>query len=110
MNNICVNCDHCVKRHQKELLNTSGRFVCLVLGSLIPDPIPENGTMCTGLYFDEKIKTDADEVITVNEACEILGLSRQRVSALLKNGKLDGRKSGKNWMVYKQSVERRAAR
>ena len=110
MAKTCVNCNHCTKRHEKELVNTSGRYVCLVLGSLIPDPIPENSTMCTGFYFDEKIEADREEIITVKEACEILGLTRQRISTLLKNGQLEGRKSGKTWLIYKNSVERRAAR
>ena len=46
-------------------------------------------------------------IISLTEAADMLGLSRQRVHVLLKDGKLDGFKVGKTWSVYRRSVEDR---
>lgn len=59
-------------------------------------------------YFDG-IKTELYErgVISLTEAAEMLGLSRQRVHVLLQNRQLDGFKVGNAWNVYRSSVEKR---
>lgn len=44
---------------------------------------------------------------TITEAAGILGVSRQRVHVLLKNGQLDGHKRGNSWFIYRHSVENR---
>ena len=49
-----------------------------------------------------------DQVVTVSEACDILGVDRSRVHQLLERKKLVGRKSGKGWILDRQSVEVRA--
>ena len=48
------------------------------------------------------------DVCSVTEAADILGVSRQRVHAMLQSGILGGRKVGKTWNVDRASVERRA--
>jgi excisionase family DNA binding protein len=45
--------------------------------------------------------------MTVRDAAGALGVSTQRVYALLKEGKLDGVRLPKGQMVYERSVERR---
>ena len=47
------------------------------------------------------------EVVSLTEAAEMLGVTRQRVHILLQNGKLNGYKVGNAWSVYKASVEQR---
>ena len=49
-----------------------------------------------------------NQVVTVSEACDILGVDRSRVHQLLERKKLVGRKSGKGWILDRQSVEARA--
>ena len=51
-----------------------------------------------------------DSVMTVHEAAEALGVTRQRVHALLKDGAIIGRKSGGTWLIDRASVERRQAK
>lgn len=46
-------------------------------------------------------------IISLTEAAEMLGVSRQRVHILLQNGQLDGFKVGNSWNVYRESVENR---
>lgn len=52
----------------------------------------------------------AKELVSITQAAEILGLSRQRVHVMLQKGQLDGFKVGNVWNVYKDSVDRRAKR
>ena len=46
-------------------------------------------------------------IISMTEAAELLGVSRQRVHVLLTNNQLEGFKVGNAWNVYRASVERR---
>lgn len=49
-----------------------------------------------------------DDYISTKEAAEILGLTIQRISMLLKQGKLIGIKPfGRDWAVSRASVEAR---
>ena len=50
----CKCCIHCKPResHEGSLLNTDGEYVCMVIGSLIPEHYYENSSLCTGVYFD----------------------------------------------------------
>ena len=50
---------------------------------------------------------ESDDIISLTEAANMLGVSRQRVHILLQNGQLDGYKVGNTWNVYRASVERR---
>ena len=50
------------------------------------------------------------ESVSITEAAELLGVSRQRVHVLLQNGQLEGRKVGNTWSVSRQSVENRMSR
>ena len=108
MEESCRACNHCAPRHMKENLNTSGNYVCLVLGSLIPDSETEK-MMCSGLYYDLKETKPRDEWISVAEAAEILGVHRNRVLQLVNEGALDAHKVGQRWNISKASVESRAA-
>lgn len=45
-----------------------------------------------------------DQILTTQEAAEILGIARESVSRLLKKGTLKGKKLGNAWAVYSDSV------
>ena len=49
-----------------------------------------------------------ENLLSVTEAAELLGVTRQRVQVMLTTGKLEGVKVGKTWIVYRDSVNRRA--
>lgn len=46
-------------------------------------------------------------IISLTEAAEMLGVSRQRVHVLLQNEQLDGFMVGNTWCIYHDSVEQR---
>jgi excisionase family DNA binding protein len=46
-----------------------------------------------------------DEFMTTAEAAEILGLHPASISRLVKQGKIEGERFGRDWMVSKRSVE-----
>ena len=48
-------------------------------------------------------------VVSVPEAANILGVGQQRVRQLLDRGKLSGKRVGRDWVVSRESVERRKA-
>jgi excisionase family DNA binding protein len=48
-------------------------------------------------------------VVSVPEAATILGVGQQRVRQLLDRDKLSGRRVGRDWVVSRESVERRKA-
>lgn len=48
-----------------------------------------------------------DNLLSVSEAAEMLGVTRQRVQVMLTKGKLDGVKVGNTWIVYRDSVNKR---
>ena len=110
---ICRNCEHCEPRHVKPGINTSGEYVCMVLGVLIPDVFLDTA-MCSGLYFDkrqteqfaERTVNNGEEISAV-EAAEILEVSRNRILQLCNSGQLVGRKIAGAWMVSRASVEQR---
>lgn len=52
---------------------------------------------------------DKQEYINTDEAAERLGYTSQHVSRLARNGGLEGRKIGRDWMILRESVDRRAA-
>ena len=60
-------------------------------------------------YFKGEVHELEDErgLYSITEAAGILGVSRQRVHALVKAGQLDARKVGNTWSVYRHSVEAR---
>lgn len=46
------------------------------------------------------------EFITANEAAQYLGYEVQHVRRLLRQGKLDGEKVGRDWIVRRESIAR----
>ena len=46
-----------------------------------------------------------DDLLRVEEACEILHIGRNSLYELLRNGELKGFRQGRIWKVPKQSVE-----
>lgn len=46
-------------------------------------------------------------LLSVTEAAEMLGITRQRVLVLLITGKLEGVKVGNVWIVYRDGVAKR---
>lgn len=101
----CLKCSHCCPRHHKPDLNTGGDYVCLVLGSLIPDAYVES-TLCSGVWFD---RAGASEWISTAEAADILGVGRIRVTQLINAGQIRAEKVGNRYNVDRASVEERAA-
>ena len=87
-------------------INTSGEYVCMVLGALVPDAYLDSA-MCSGLYYDHAPAHKCSIEISAVEAAEILGVSRNRILQLCNSGKIEGRKIAGAWMVSKASVERR---
>ena len=57
---------------------------------------------------DEAITLPPTEFLSITDAAEVLGVTRQRVHKLLTNGRLHGRKVGEVWTVCRYSVEARA--
>lgn len=45
------------------------------------------------------------DLITAAQAAEILGLSKERVSQLCKQGRIQAVKPGRDWIMWRQSVE-----
>ena len=48
-----------------------------------------------------------DGVVTIAEASDMLGISRQRVHKLIQSGLLRARQSGSTWLIDRASVEER---
>lgn len=46
-----------------------------------------------------------DEILSTREAADILNLGQAAISRLLRIGKLEGRRIGREWIVYRSSVE-----
>lgn len=63
------------------------------------------------LFFENKVDELPDErgEYSMTEAAGILGVSRQRVHAMIKAGQLDAHKVGNAWNIYRYSVENRLA-
>lgn len=53
---------------------------------------------------DMAITIPPTEFVSITDAADILGISRQRVHVMLKGGQLHGRKVGTTWMVCLSSV------
>lgn len=65
-------------------------------------------------FFSVALCVHADDsanyqVVSAAQAADMLGVSRPRVSALLKSGQLDGYREGRNSWVYARSIKRRLA-
>ena len=67
-------------------------------------PVAKQGT-----YILEWMQKGDFRTMTVKEAADSLGVSTQRVYALLKEGKLEGIRIPEGQMVYARSVDRRMA-
>ena len=67
------------------------------------------GSDAARAFFEGEVDELPDErgAYSATEAAEILGVSRMRVNQLLNEGRLDGRKVGHAWQVYRYSVENR---
>jgi len=52
-------------------------------------------------------RAELPDYITSPEAQKLLGVNRQRISALLKTGQLRGKKDGRRWRIERASVEER---
>jgi excisionase family DNA binding protein len=51
----------------------------------------------------------AEEWITTQEAAEIIGVTRNHIRYLIRNGKLEAKRFGRAWMVSYKSTEEYAA-
>ena len=47
---------------------------------------------------------DYNDMVTVEELCEMLRIGRNKAYSLLKSGKIKAFREGKIWMIAKQSV------
>lgn len=57
---------------------------------------------------DTALTLPPTEFVSITDAAEILGVTRQRVHQLLKSGQLHGRQIGEAWMACRYNVEERA--
>lgn len=48
---------------------------------------------------------DLDNIISVAEACEILGVTPARVNQFLRDGRIKAKKLGRDWAIDRASVE-----
>lgn len=53
-------------------------------------------------------KIDPANVLTATEACEVLGIKRQRLDAMIGRGELDGYRAGRLLFLNRRSVSTRA--
>jgi len=51
-----------------------------------------------------------DDLISLQEAAKLSGLSQPHLSLMIRQGKLWGRKIGRNWVTTKQAVQEYLAR
>lgn len=85
------------------------------LGRPIPEPLsasyemPENATRAYASVYWEADEPE-EEFITGREAADLLGVSRQAVSALAKSGALRSKKVGRTLLVATADVRDRANR
>jgi len=96
--------------HEDETLTELTAFDDDMSASVYP---LEDGTWELHIYIDETdtaITIPATEYVSLTDAADILGISRQRVHVMLKSGQLNGRKVGSTWIVSRQSVEKRMSR
>jgi excisionase family DNA binding protein len=49
--------------------------------------------------------TDMDDLITTSEAADMIGCIPRRVRQLIAEGRLAGRRMGRDWLVQRASVE-----
>ena len=45
-----------------------------------------------------------DEIITANDAALMLNISRRHVTRLVEAGELEGKRTGRDWIITRQSV------
>lgn len=87
------------------LLKESGEFM-LVLGQELPTPplgnTPQHGGRI--LLVGAEISLDNVERVTASEAARILGVSRPRISQMLKNNKLAGWREGRDTYITMDSI------
>ena len=53
--------------------------------------------------------SDTSELVTANEAAEILGVTRMRINQLIKANKLEAMRMGNMWLISKDSIQKRLA-
>ena len=58
-------------------------------------------------FTDDVITIPPTEFVSVTDAADMLGITRQRVQTLVVNGKLNGHMVGSTWMITRASVEKR---
>ena len=70
----------------------------------------DDGSWELHAYVDEAdvvVTIPPTEHVSITDAADMLGVSRQRVHVMLRGGQLHGRKVGTTWMVSLASVARR---
>lgn len=71
----------------------------------------DDGEILATVYRDDGIiDIMHDDVVSITEAARLLGVSRQRVHAMLQGGQLEGYKVGNAWSVYRSSIGNRLAK
>jgi hypothetical protein len=67
----------------------------------------DDGTWELHIYVDESdtaITIPPTEYVSITDAADMLGITRQRVHVMLQHGQLFGRKVGNAWMIARASV------
>ena len=65
--------------------------------------------LCKQEYITQK-GVRLDEIMTTKEAAKFLGMHPFSVTRLVRKGTLKGKKFGRDWLVYRESVEEFARR
>ena len=97
--------------------DTDGDFQGVAINNLTEDQIKQLEQDCIeneGFYSPEfnpldieqySISYPLEEIITVQEAAEILGISERGVRWNCESGKYKARKAGKVWLIDRKSIE-----
>ncbi len=84
---------------------------CLQRGEELPTPcldhpIPEGGRS-VAIVVECSASTSENDVMTACEAADILGVTRARIYAMIRDGILEARKVGSSQLISTESVKRR---
>lgn len=90
--------------------------VCLAMldsGMTLPEPtfghaVPEGGHVIA-ISTDIDPDGPSERTVTAQEAADTLGVTKERIYAMLDSGILEGKKIQGRWHVFLESVKRRAA-
>lgn len=101
MDNIEYNASASIEEIITDLRNSYDNWDYAILSD-------DDGDIIATVYNDTNdVDTEAGNLVDINEAAELLDVSRQRVHQLIQSNHLEGRRIGKTWYVYRRSIDER---